>query len=87
MFSTWYYIVNQNLTLLYCVHNSISFYRIPKTTGRNAAPNHYRVPTVFYPKDASRPLLTFSTHIDDLFKFGFMTRPVAADLQSSLCVI
>lgn len=38
----------QNLTVLFCVCNSINFDEISITTGSTAAPNHDRAPTMFY---------------------------------------
>lgn len=40
MLSRWYYVMDQILMVLLCVHNCIHFDKISNTTGWNIAPNH-----------------------------------------------
>lgn len=39
--------MDHNMTVLFCIHSSISFDKILNTTGLNTAPNHGRASTVF----------------------------------------
>lgn len=40
--------VDQNLMILLCAHNSISFNKIARTTDLNVAPNHGRASLTFF---------------------------------------
>lgn len=70
--SRWYWTVDPNLTILFCVHNSINFDQLSNTTGWNVATNLTEPPCF---TDGSRPsLLDLSP--DLLWKwlqFGFIT--------------
>lgn len=44
----WFCTVDQNLAIIFCVHNSISLDKISNTSGWNEALNHNRAFTVFY---------------------------------------
>lgn len=43
----WYWMVEQNLTIQFCLHNSIKFDKIPNTAGWNVTPDHDRASTMF----------------------------------------
>lgn len=43
----WYWMVEQNLTIQFYLHNSIKFDKIPNTAGWNVTPDHDRASTMF----------------------------------------
>lgn len=61
----YYWILDQNLMVLLCIHNSISFGKIPNSTDANATPNHDRAATMFYRRPHWCILLTSSVLTDN----------------------
>lgn len=67
--SSWYCIVGQHWTILFFIHNSINFDKIPNTTDWNGVLNHDRASTVFHKMAVGHhcctSLLTSSIHPDN----------------------
>lgn len=61
----WYYMVIQNVTVLFCVHDFISFEMLPNTTGWNTAPNQDPPPYFAVDTYPCASLLITSVHTDN----------------------